>query len=274
MENLATEWDASGAVDDAQLNFLEELCGPLLPQERRLRRRNPVARTNAANSSNSASNVPATSSTAGASSNSKAGGSSGDSQASALANSDAKIREVRDIVGSGFGEGFILQCLLHYGGNVASVISGIFDNALPPQLAALPQGLTLHEDPKAALAAANTKAGVSNFSIDDKRLVIAKASQQFEDDYDDDPEEGSPSHGWRVAPGADGSDSDGDSDENSVSSDNATGKGKGKGKGRGKSKGPVQGQTYGAYRKEVNKSAVGNHHRKDRAMAKMRKGMM
>merc|ERR1719291_467918 len=49
---------------------------------------------------------------------------------------------------------------------------------------------------------------------------------------------------------------------------------KGKGKGRGKDKGPVQGQTIQARRKEENKARVANHNRRAGAMAKMRKGMV
>ena len=34
-ENVVTEWLASGLADDARLDYLEELCGPMLPPEHR-----------------------------------------------------------------------------------------------------------------------------------------------------------------------------------------------------------------------------------------------
>merc|ERR1711920_807355 len=182
-----------------------------------------------------------------------------------------------EVVGSGYGEGFILQCLLHHGGSVSSVVGGILDNTLPPQLQALPIGLKLHEDPHAALA---PKPLERTLSSEDKRLVLQQTERQKQvlehDEYDDDGDDGEASPILRV--GAAGSESEGsDEEHNSSEEDSRWGNdkgGKGKGKGKGKYRGPVQGQTYQAARKEANKARIGNHNRRANADAKMRRGMM
>merc|ERR1719291_121340 len=100
--------------------------------------------------------------------------------------------------------------------------------------------------------------------------------------YDDDADDDAPvTPAFRAGAAASGSESE-DSGEDGRSSSSgepderwASGAGrKGKGKGSGKDKGPVQGQTIQARRKEENKARVANHNRRAGAMAKMRKGMV
>mmetsp|Transcript_88452 Transcript_88452/g.175886 ORF Transcript_88452/g.175886 Transcript_88452/m.175886 type:complete len:773 (-) Transcript_88452:105-2423(-) len=291
MENVAMEWLASGLTDEAQLDYLEELCGSLLPKEARARRRHGAATAKA---------------------KSAAGGSSGAAPSRTTAGSDAaKIREVRDIVGTDFGEGMVLQCLLHYGGSVPAVVGAILDGSLPPQLQALPQGLALNENPAEALAPKPEKA---KLSADEKKRVLDQAGRmdreatdvaaaaalaaesgeveepvKFPSMYDDDVDDTAlVPQGFGGVGGNQGSDLDGsDAEENGDASSsgeegdgsiqwrNNRGRGgreKGKGKGRGKGE-PVQGQTIEARRKEANKAKVANHNRKSGALRKMAKAM-
>eukprot|EP00418_Pyrodinium_bahamense_P008104 CAMPEP_0179104658 /NCGR_PEP_ID=MMETSP0796-20121207/48563_1 /TAXON_ID=73915 /ORGANISM="Pyrodinium bahamense, Strain pbaha01" /LENGTH=723 /DNA_ID=CAMNT_0020802615 /DNA_START=44 /DNA_END=2211 /DNA_ORIENTATION=- len=257
LENVAMDWLASGLVDDAQLDYLEQLCGPLLPKEARARRRNH----------------PSAPSKGGAT------GSSGGAVSSGAASSDAaKIREVREVVGMEFGEGFVLQCLLHYGNSVPAVVGAIFDGSLPPQLSALPISLGLHQDPSAALA---SKPGEAKLSSADKARVVEQASRMDREateasaeaaaagEYDDDFDDGDLVPGFRIG-GNQGSDSEASEDSRASSSEEEGagssrwpgGKGGHKGGGKGKFKGPVQGQTIQARRKEENKAKVANHNRR------------
>jgi len=290
LENVAMEWLASGLTDEAQLDYLEELCGPLLPKEARARRRHGAA-TAQAKSKGSASGAPAC------------------SAPSSTSGSDAaKIREVRDIVGTDYGEGMVLQCLLHYGGSVPAVVGAILDGSLPPQLQALPQGLNLTQNPNEALAPKPQKA---KLSADEKKHVLDQAGRmdreakavvavaaaaeadeeptEFAGMYDDDVDDTAlVPQGFGGVGGNHGSDSE-DSDaeiKGDVSSSGEEGDGerqwhnnrgrggreKGKGKGRGRGE-PVQGQTIEARRKEANKAKVANHNRKAGAFRKMAKAM-
>eukprot|EP00448_Togula_jolla_P018886 CAMPEP_0170570604 /NCGR_PEP_ID=MMETSP0224-20130122/1202_1 /TAXON_ID=285029 /ORGANISM="Togula jolla, Strain CCCM 725" /LENGTH=743 /DNA_ID=CAMNT_0010892899 /DNA_START=15 /DNA_END=2246 /DNA_ORIENTATION=+ len=277
LENVAQEWLASGLVDDAQLDFLEQLCGPVLGTEgRKVRRTRPSA--------------PVAGTAAGSGSGGAA--SSREQVASSDSASDmAKIREVREVVGSEYGDGFVLQCLLHYGGSVPAVVGGILDGSLPPQLAALPHGLKLGGQVPLA-AGSFGQEEINPLSAEEKRRVVAQAGRmdrefmasmaaaaeagvnEYDDDYDD-----AMQGGLGVPVGGNGSasersESEGESSDNGNSRwPDAKGKGGKGGKGKGRGRGPVQGQTIGARRKEENKAAVGNHHRRDRALQKLRKGM-
>merc|ERR1712217_649428 len=97
------------------------------------------------------------------------------------------------------------------------------------------------------------------------------------DEYDDEGADGDLSPILRVGGAANGSESEGsEKEDNSSEEDSKWGNekgGKGKGKGKGKYRGPVQGQTYQAAKKEVNKARIGNHNRRANADAKMRRGM-
>jgi len=288
LENVAMEWLASGLTDEAQLDYLEELCGPLLPKEARARRRHGAA-TAQAKSKGSAAGAPA-----GAAPRSTSGSDA------------AKIREVRDIVGTDYGEGMVLQCLLHYGGSVPAVVGAVLDGSLPPQLQALPQGLSLKEDPAEALAPKSQKA---KLSADEKKRVLDQAGRMdreateavaaaaeageepsesagmYDDDVDDTALVPQGFGGLGGNQGSDLNDSDAE-EEGNVSSSGEEGDGavhwrnnrgrggreKGKGKGRGKGE-PVQGQTIEARRKEANKAKVANHSRKQGALRKMAKAM-
>jgi len=191
-------------------------------------------------------------------------------------------------VGGGYGEGFLLQCLLHYGGNVPTLVGAILDNSLPPHLEALPIGLSIRED-----IAANNSAQPSaqpGLSSEDKKWIFAQAGRQdaeeqppadeYDDDYDDNEGLGVP----KLAAGAAGSESEGNEVDPDAESDEDAGQqfgrdrgrgGRFKGMGKGKqSKGPVQGQTVQARRKEANKASVANHNRRDAAARKMGRGMM
>eukprot|EP00930_Biecheleria_cincta_P003223 TRINITY_DN104156_c0_g1_i1.p1 TRINITY_DN104156_c0_g1~~TRINITY_DN104156_c0_g1_i1.p1 ORF type:complete len:752 (+),score=213.40 TRINITY_DN104156_c0_g1_i1:135-2390(+) len=282
LENVAMEWLASGLVDDAQLDYLDEVCGgALLPKEaRQSKQRRPAA---AGPASGSASRPSAAGTSSSSSSKPRA--------AAATSGSDAaKIREVREVVGEGYGEGFLLQCLLHYGGNVPTLVGAILDNSLPPQLAALPIGLSIREEIAATNSAQPSEQ--PGLSSEDKKWIFAQAGRQdaeeiieadeYDDDYDDAEGLGVP----KLAAGAAGSESEGDdSVDPDAESDEDTGRqqygqdrgrgGRLKGMGKGKqSKGPVQGQTIQARRKEANKASVANHNRRDAAARKMGRGMM
>jgi len=216
--------------------------------------------------------------------------------ASSATGDAAKIREIREVVGSGYGDGFLLQCLLHYGGSVPAVVGAVLDGSLPPQLAALPIAMKIGEDPGDGCGpqAPSLQRGLSS---DDKKRVMAGAERmqrtqaaidaaelaEYNDDYDD----------TLVTRGkmtnqkgpANDSDLDRNSDEEGAESGSGDedsrwkGQNRGKGgkikggKGKGKGKEPVQGQTIEARRKEANKSSVANHNRKDGQAAKLRKGM-
>jgi hypothetical protein len=286
LDNVAMEWHVSAQVDEVHMEFLEQLCGPMLPPEARTARKrhaaSAVAKVGAAASSTAASSasVPKSSSS---------GGSASDA---------AKIREVREFVGNDFGEGFILQCLLHYGFNVHSVVNAIMDKDLPPQLETLPRKLKLNEAPPSANAGESGK-----LSADDKRRIADQTSRMAKeevererkyaeakqtmaskwDEYDDeyvDSDTPMAGNNLRVAGFGPDADSDGEDESGDSSGEDGgqahwgpdRGKGgkiKGKGKGKGYQKGPVQGQTVEARRKEANKSRVGNHNRRDGAMKKM-----
>eukprot|EP00927_Polykrikos_kofoidii_P067076 TRINITY_DN62600_c0_g1_i1.p1 TRINITY_DN62600_c0_g1~~TRINITY_DN62600_c0_g1_i1.p1 ORF type:complete len:754 (-),score=156.02 TRINITY_DN62600_c0_g1_i1:6-2267(-) len=280
LDNLAMDWLASSLVDDAQLDFLEALCGPVLGAEARsshARRRDPVApgvATTSASSTKKASTTAATGREAAKPSN-------------ASANDSAKIREVREVVGSDYGDGFLLQCLLHYGGSVPAVVGAILDGSLPPQIAALPVGMRIGEDPM-SVGGAWEPALQRALSREDKQRIMVQADAmgrkaaedaEYDDDYDD---TGNAGANLNVDAG-DSDLNDSDEEDNSSGEDESwrgqRGKGGYKGQkggkgGGGKGKGSVKGQTIQARRKEENKSAVANHHRRDRAWAKMRKGMM
>ncbi|CAE7158606.1 unnamed protein product, partial [Symbiodinium pilosum] len=200
---------------------------------------------------------------------------------------------VREVVGHEYGEGFILQCLLHYGGSVPSVVGAIFDGSLPPQLTALPTNLPIGAEP-AAVVTAKVEAGLS---AEDKKLVLgqadriehqpadaeSEAEEKYNDDFDDEEAVEMP----RLAAGVasdweDGKDTKSDEEEENSSDEGQQqwsnnrmrgGRVKGKGKGKGKSSQPVQGQTFAARRKEANKAQVANHNRRDGAMRKMARGM-
>ena len=75
--------------------------------------------------------------------------------------------KVREIVGNSFGEGFILQCLLHFSFSVPSVINAILDCSLPPQLETLPKGLKMNEAPPS-----NDSRSGGKLSMDDKRRIV------------------------------------------------------------------------------------------------------
>lgn len=261
LDNVAMEWIASGLVDDTQLDYLDDLCGaPLLPKEARHRRR-PVA-------PGAAKAAPRD--------------VSGPSSSSSSSNDRAKIREVREVVGSEYGEGFILQCLLHYGGSVPQAVGGILDGSLPPQIKALPIGMSI-----GAETAAAEQPSQSSLSAEDKQLILNQADriegsdvevEKYNDDYDDEEAVGMP----RLAAGAASDWEDRSEEEEEGSSDEGPqwsndrmrgGRLKGKGKGKAKSSGPTQGQTLQARRKEAHKAQVANHNRRDAAMRKMARGL-
>mmetsp|Transcript_52392 Transcript_52392/g.150166 ORF Transcript_52392/g.150166 Transcript_52392/m.150166 type:complete len:804 (-) Transcript_52392:35-2446(-) len=163
LESTAMEWLASGLVDDAQLDFLEELCGPVLPAGERKRGRRVQAP------------VPKSAGAAAAG----GGGASGSvppqgASADASASDRAKIREVREVVGNEYGEGFVLQCLLHFGSSAPAVVGALFDGSLPPQLKALPQGMTLMEALRGVSASA-AKPESQGLSAEEKRLILGRA---------------------------------------------------------------------------------------------------
>jgi len=266
LDNIAMEWIASGLVDDTQLDYLDDVCGgPLLPKEARHRRR------------------PAPKAAGGG-----GGGASGSSSRpeSNASTERAKIREVREVVGNDYGEGFILQCLLHYGSSVPQVVGAILDGSLPPQLSALPTNLAIGAEP--AAVAAPVEAGLS---AEDKQRVLgqadrldhqpdreSEAEEKYNDDFDDEEAVGMP----RLAAGVASDWEDTKSDEEPDSSDddgqpqwsnNRMRGGRVKGKGKGRSSQPVQGQTFAARRKETNKAQVANHNRRDAAMRKMARGL-
>jgi len=298
LEACAMEWLASGLVDDAQFDYLETFCGPVLPPgERKRGRRSAAAPVGKAAG---ASGARAAGSGAGAaSSSSRPAG-----PAEASANDKAKIKEVQEVVGSEYGQGFVLQCLLHFGGSVPAVVGAIFDGSLPPQIAALPQGMTLLEAISQVSAAAQRPES-GGLSAEEKRNVLGQASRMEaapanaasdsggneENMYDDDVDDSLPvPSGFRVG-AANESDSGNSAGEDGVFRDDdgadsdsdawdprwgkgKAGKGKGKGKGKDGGKGPVQGQTVQARRKEENKARVANHNRRDGAMRKMMRGMV
>ncbi|CAE7516311.1 ASCC2 [Symbiodinium natans] len=150
LDNIAMEWIASGLVDDTQLDYLDDVCGaPLLPKEARHRRRPmPKAAASGAQAASSSSARPE----------------------SSASTDRAKIREVREVVGNDYGEGFILQCLLHYGGSVPQVVGAILDGSLPPQLSALPTTLAIGAEPTAAAPSAEV-----GLSAEDKKRVLGQA---------------------------------------------------------------------------------------------------
>mmetsp|Transcript_57339 Transcript_57339/g.166453 ORF Transcript_57339/g.166453 Transcript_57339/m.166453 type:complete len:755 (-) Transcript_57339:119-2383(-) len=291
LESCAMEWLASGLVDDAQLDYLEQLCGPILPEGERRRGR---ARAKAPPKS-----VAVAAGAAGGAASSSASGSK--PAVAADASDRAKIKEIREVVGSDYGEGFLLQCLMHFGGSVPAVVGAVFDGSLPPHIAALPQGASVVEAfSQASVAADAPGASTSGLSADDKRRVLGQAQRMADNPgrssdtpsgpsnvdayvYDDDVDDAEPMpSGFRIAAGA-MSDSEGDAgDDGEVESDSdggdprwgGGGGGKGLKGGKGKGRGPVQGQTYQARRKEENKARVGNHNRRDGAMRKMMRGMM
>jgi len=190
-----------------------------------------------------------------------------------------------------------MQCLLHYGGSVPAVVGAIFDGSLPPQIKALPLHLSMIEAVN-ALSAAAQKPESSSLSAEDKKRVLGQAVRLAEvpndadgagddDVYDDDVDDSVPlPRGFSVGAANESASEDDAGEDGEVDSDDGDGDprwrggggGKGgfkggKGKGRG-SKGPVQGQTIQARRKEENKARVANHNRRDGAMRKMMKGMV
>eukprot|EP00929_Paragymnodinium_shiwhaense_P119196 TRINITY_DN91077_c0_g1_i1.p1 TRINITY_DN91077_c0_g1~~TRINITY_DN91077_c0_g1_i1.p1 ORF type:complete len:744 (-),score=231.50 TRINITY_DN91077_c0_g1_i1:16-2247(-) len=279
--NVAMDWLASGLVEDAQLDRLEELCGPVLGSEGRRMAKNRRQVRNSAGA------------TASSSSSAQAPGS-----ASASASDAAKIREIKEVVGPAYGDGFLLQCLLHYGGSVPAVVGGVLDSSLPPQLEALPIGFKIGEDPMSVGGGGGVEEPMLKraLSTDEKkrifdfqeRLERKEEMEETEDVYNDDGSDGSAEFGGgRVGGGAaSGSEAPSEAEENQSSGEEGGGdrwsgwqnRGKGGkakgGKGKGKGKEPVQGQTIQARRKEENKAAVANHNRRKFADAKMRKGMM
>lgn len=306
LEHVAIQWHASGLVDEERMNFLEEVCGPLLPAEARTARQRH-ARSQAAAKASGPGSASASGAAAGAESGSASSAAPASSAAAGGARDQAKIREVREVVGSDFGEGFILRCLLHYSFSVQAVIAAIFDGSLPPQLETLPKGLKMFEEPDAKpelerklsqadkalvmgrvnrmeevrLAAAEARAADAREDARDARAAEASMEAREEmEDYDDDVDDAFQAGGQvRVgniesgSEGADG-DSEAESSEGGEASRWPQGAGKGKGKGRGKGPGgPVQGQTYQARRKETNKAVVGNHNRRQGADRKLARGM-
>merc|ERR1719181_2539335 len=131
----------------------------MLPPEARTARQRHARATaaKAAATASGSGSQPASSSQAAASKASNSGGSASDA---------AKIREVREIVGSDFGEGFILQCLLYYKFSVPSVVNAILDGSLPPQLETMPHGLKMNESPPDSTTTDGAK-----LSVDDKRRI-------------------------------------------------------------------------------------------------------
>lgn len=129
-------------------------------------------------------------------------------------------------------------------------------------------------------------------SEEDKQRIMGQASRldreiearvteadEYDDDFDD-TDIGLP----QLAAGGDASESEEldetndqeSSDEENERWANDRGRGgriKGKGKGFFSGKGPVQGQTIGARRKEENKARVANHNRRDAAMRKLQRAM-
>jgi len=289
LESTAMEWLASGLVDDAQLDYLEQLCGPVLPAGERRRGRRAAPLPTVADRSGGRAADGGISGGATSSSSKPLG-------ADASANDKAKIREVREVVGAGYGDGYIMQCLLHYGGSVPAVVGAIFDGSLPPQIKALPQGLSMAEAVSSVSAAAR-KPETSGLSAEDKKRVLGQAVRLAEvpmeadgegDDnnvYDDDVDDSVPlptgfSFGAANESASEEDDAGEDGEVDSEDDDgdprwrNSKGSHKGgKGKGRG-FKGPVQGQTIQARRKEENKARVANHNRRDAAMRKMMRGMV
>lgn len=279
LETTAMEWLASGLVDDAQLDYLESICGPVLPDGERKRGRRLANASRTTAHTNSQIGGGSTSSTTGKK-----------DAADASTSERAKIKEIREVVGNEYGEGFVLQCLMHYGSSVPAVVGAIFDGSLPPQISALPKGRTLVE----ALTAVSATAGKqennamplnSTISAADKSFIMGRANQQEEADddlYDDDVDDDAlPSLRVGGAPDSD-SEGEGDEDDDGMDSDDSrwrdggnNGKGKGKGKGKSKQKGdPVQGQTVQARRKEEHKARYANHNRRQGAMRKFAKGMV
>ncbi|CAJ1337788.1 unnamed protein product, partial [Effrenium voratum] len=94
------------------------------------------------------------------------------SQPASSSSDRAKIREVREVVGPEYGEGFILQCLLHYGGTVPQVVGAILDGSLPPQLATLPKGMSIGGE---SVSAASSSAEQPRLSAEDKQMILGQA---------------------------------------------------------------------------------------------------
>lgn len=263
LEHVAAAWLSSGLVDDAQLDYLEHLCGPLLPTSAR-KRRQATTQQAGINDSLRTQVEPD------------------------IVNEAGKVREVLEVVGPGYGDGFILQCLLYFGGSVNTVIDAIFGGGeLPPQLDCLPRGLSLNEDAK-FFVAPHPKETV--LSAADKREVIQQADRmelEIEqkhamaslgldfDIYDDEFDDSAVVPSLQIGAGVQSeSDAEEDSDVADDDSDDAGGKAKGKGKyKKGSGRGQVQGQTIQARRKEEHKGKIANHNRRDQALRKMQRGM-
>jgi hypothetical protein len=250
--NVVHEWLSTGLVDDERLDYLEDLCGQLVPKEARAGR--PKTKPSCPGASGSgASQTPSTP-------------------------NQAAIREVLEVVGDDYGDGFILQCLLHYG-SVAAVVGGLLDGPLPPQLAALPRYLSMKDSSDTTRARASAAASSFAPSVEDKKRIMAqterlnreaamadaqdeerRAACEYDDDFDDSVEALALS---KIRVGG-GSDSEG-SDESGSSGDDRPGP-------HSRHR-PVQGQTYQARRKEANKGKVSNHNRRDQAWKKTAKLM-
>eukprot|EP00747_Dinoflagellata_sp_TGD_P079624 gnl/TRDRNA2_/TRDRNA2_160582_c0_seq1.p1 gnl/TRDRNA2_/TRDRNA2_160582_c0~~gnl/TRDRNA2_/TRDRNA2_160582_c0_seq1.p1 ORF type:complete len:740 (+),score=132.38 gnl/TRDRNA2_/TRDRNA2_160582_c0_seq1:97-2316(+) len=276
LENVMLEWLASGLADRAQMDFVEQLCGrQLLPADRRASAK-AAAKSSSGSAAGSAGVAAAPSAGAGSSSSSvKAPPASGHS---------GKIREVREVVGTDFGEGFVLQCLLHFHGSVPNVVDAILDGNLPAQLDCLPRKLALTDDPTAATTVSHERAKISS---DDKRHIIDQVSrlekEALEESYANEGEDFDDTYEMnaRVGPNESASEKSEEEDSGQSSDDGAQrsgGKGggyggKGGGKGGWKGRGPVQGQTIQARRKEENKAKFANHNRKAASQWKMSRGM-
>ena len=151
---------------------------------------------------------------------------------------------------------------------------------------------------KAAQAPAASQADASAAGQEEREMDAEMVAEEFDDDdNEDDPERGSgrgaeaPGRGrWSVGGGMGAGPGDGFGAGRGVAPPGGRGRGgagRGGGEGRGGSGGGVDGRGEGgprpargrgwgtanakvARRKEENKSAIGNHHRKDRAARKMR----
>lgn len=267
------EWLASSFVDDQQLDYMEDLCGQLVPKEARSARK--VTRPGA-------TGAAASRSTAG-------GGGSG----STFVPDHASIRGVREVLGHDYGDGFIMQCLLHYG-SVATVVGAVLDGNLPPQLANLPQDMSMGDFTQAQNKGLELMAPSREpeMSREDKLRTLQSVERQTREEaaaaaaaaeqreYDDDYDDAAEAFGrTRMRVGdtkaSDSGEEDGGSGtDSSDEGDPRWRDGGGKGKGKaGKERGPTQGQTVQARRKEENKARVANHNRRDQARRKMAKGM-
>jgi len=201
-----------------------------------------------------------------------------------------RIKRVLDVLET-HGEGWAYLCLEHYD-KVEDVIEAVFNDTLPASLAALQASLTLPmalemkygKVEKLDEIGAMDHAAKANILAQIDRLDEAEEAKRLADleqeelEYNDEPTgDDDIIAPLRVFAGQE-DDSEGESDEELPPPEITDTKGKGKGKGKGKDSRqqekatPTQGQSYGARKKEANKSARANHSRKNRFAQKMRAG--